>query len=82
MTVIYSHSPVILLLLLIYRTPVILKGVVKVSKYVISKNNVKLTSSYSRLLYVQYICRFYEKTEVPLLPNYLGIDLRPDAFLL
>ena len=61
MTVIYSHSPVILLLLLIYKTPVILKGVVKVSKYAIS-NNVKFTSSYSRLLCVQHICRFYEKT--------------------
>ena len=45
------------------------------------QNNVVYSFSLSRLLCAQRILRFYEKTEVPLLPNYLGIGFWPDDFL-
>ena len=44
------------------------------------QNNVVYSFSLSKLLCAQSIFRFYEKTEVPLLPNYLGIGFWFDAF--
>ncbi len=46
------------------------------------QKNVVYSFSLSRLLSAQRIFRLYDKTEVPLLPNYLYIDLRPDAVVL
>ena len=45
------------------------------------QNNVVYSFSLTRLLFAQRIFRFYEKAEVPLPPNYLGIGFWPDAFL-
>ena len=45
------------------------------------ENNVIYSFILSGLLFAQRIFRFYEKAEVPLLPNYLGIGFWPDAFL-
>ena len=55
---------------------------VRKSAYMISlKNKVIFSFILSGLLFSQRIFRFYEKAEVTLLSNYLGIGFWADAFL-